>query len=1387
MVTVGGEASGGVAFTVTPGIGSLSPIAGPEGAVVEITGTNFGAVQGSSTVEFNGTPATPTNWSDTSITVTVPAGATSGNVVVTVDGVASNGAAFAVGTDPVISSVSPSSGSSGTTVTVTGANFGAVQGTSSVTFNGTAVTAYTSWSDSSITVTAPAGVGTGPVVVTVDSVASNGVTFTVKPAISRLSPISGLEGATVEITGTSFGALQGTSTVTFNGTPVVTYTSWSDTSITVTVPAGATTGPVVVTVGGQASDGVTFTVGTDPVISSVSPASGPVGTTVRVTGANFGATQGTSTVAFNGVNGSPSNWSETSITVDVPSGAATGNVVVTVDSVASNGVAFTVTPAITGLSRIAGPEGVSVTIGGTSFGAVQGTSTVTFNGTAVTAYTSWSDTSITVAVPSGATSGSVVVTVGGTASNGAAFTVGSDPVVNALSPALGQVETPVEIRGANFGATQGTSTVEFNGTPATPSNWSDTSITVTVPSSAASTGPVVVTVGTAASNPVTFTVTGPPPVISKLKPDEGDVGDSVKIKGENFGTAQGMSTITFNGLKATARKWDDDKITANVPAGARTGPVVVTVDGQASNGVTFMVTGSSPSIISLDPASGEVETAVTITGVNFGATQGTSTVTFNGVTATPTNWGDTSITVPVPATASTGPVVVTVNGQVSNGETFTVTVPVPSITGLNPTSGQVGASVTISGGDFGDSRGTSTASFNGVAATAYASWSDGSITTTVPEGATTGDVVVTVGGQGSNGVSFTVEEDPVGVTVTPTALEVSEGSTETYQVTLAGEPSADVTLTVASSDTDKVTVSSSSLTFTTGNWDTAQTVTVTAEEDDDGIAEEETITHTAASTDTGYDGISIASVEVSVADNDPIGVTVTAETLDVTEGGAGTYEVKLAALPSADVTLTLESDNTDVTLSSGTLTFTTTSWNTAQTVTVRAAEDDDGVDDEATLTHTAASTDTDYDGITPIGSVAVSVTDNDTFGVTVTEATLEVDEGGPADTYEVKLDTLPSADVTVTVASDNTDVTLSAETLTFTTSNWNTFQTVTVTAEEDDDYDNETVTITHTAASDDTDYNDITIGSVEVSVDDNDDPPGVTVTAETLDIAEGEDGTYQVKLDTLPEAAVTVTVASDNTDVTLSSEALTFTTTNWNTFQTVTVTAEEDDDPDPETAALTHTAASTDTNYNGITIGSVAVSVTDNDPVGVTVTPTTLEVDEGGTGTYEVKLDTLPEAAVTVTLSSDNTDVTLSSEALTFTTTNWNTFRTVTVTAKEDDDDYADETATLTHTAASTDTDYDAITPIESVAVDVTDNDPPPITLSSDRTSVSEPSGTDTITASVPSGYEPDANLTITLTHSGTAGHGTGADYTVGTLTILANETSGDRHTDGARRLDRRG
>jgi YD repeat-containing protein len=565
---------------------------------------------------------------------------------------------------PSISSLSVTSGTVGTAVTVTGANFGATQGTSTLTFNGVAATP-TSWSTGSIVAPVPANGTTGPVVVSVKGVPSNGITFTVKPKINTLTPTSGAVATSVTIAGTTFGATQGTSTVNFNGT-TATPSSWSATSIVAPVPASATTGPVVVTVSGQASNGVTFTV--PPKINTLTPTSGPVATSVTIAGTTFGATQGTSTVTFNGTSATPSSWSATSIAAPVPASATTGPVVVTVSGQASNGVTFTVTPKINSLTPTSGAMGTSVTIAGTTFGATQGTSTVTFNGTTATP-TSWSATSIAVPVPAGATTGPVVVAVSGQASNGVTFTVNSPaPVISGLSPTSGTVAIPVTISGSNFGATQGTSTVTFNGTTATPTSWSATSIALPVPASA-TTGPVVVTVSGQASNGVTFTVT---PKINSLTPTSGATGTSVTIAGTTFGATQGTSTVTFNGTTATPTSWSATSIAVPVPATATTGPVVVTVSGQASNGVTFTVTLPPPAISGLSPTSGTVATPVTISGSNFSAAQGTSTVTFNGTPAAPTSWSATSIAVPVPASATTGPVVVTVSGQASNGVTFTV-------------------------------------------------------------------------------------------------------------------------------------------------------------------------------------------------------------------------------------------------------------------------------------------------------------------------------------------------------------------------------------------------------------------------------------------------------------------------------------------------------------------------------------------------------------------------------------------------------------------------------------------------------------------------------------------------------------------------------------------
>ena len=185
------------------------------------------------------------------------------------------------------------------------------------------------------------------------------------------------------------------------------------------------------------------------------------------------------------------------------------------------------------------------------------------------------------------------------------------------------------------------------------------------------------------------------PVITNIQPDPAAVGTSVTITGVNFGATQGGSTVTFNGTTASPTGWSATSIIVPVPAGASTGSVVVTVGGQTSNGYLFTVSPPAPNITNIQPNPAAVGTSVTITGTNFGATQGGSTVTFNGTTASPTSWGATSISALVPVGATTGNVVVTVGGQASTGYLFTVsggTMPGDNVTwrydnsldGLNP-------------------------------------------------------------------------------------------------------------------------------------------------------------------------------------------------------------------------------------------------------------------------------------------------------------------------------------------------------------------------------------------------------------------------------------------------------------------------------------------------------------------------------------------------------------------------------------------------------------------------------------------------------------------------------------------------------------------------------
>ncbi len=245
-----------------PWLCSVSPATGPVGSSVTVGGSGF---TGATSVTVNGTAAAFTVSSPGQIALTVPNGATSGPIrVATRNGTATSSTSFTVGAatapPPQITSFAPASGQAGSTVTVSGSGF---TGTTSVSLNGTPASFAVS-SASQLTLTVPSGATSGPIQVTTPAGAvSSASSFTVTssppplPQITSFTPSSGPVGTTVTVTGSAF---TGATAVSLNGSSA-TFTVKSSTQITLTVPVGATTGPIrVTTPNGTAVARTSFTV-----------------------------------------------------------------------------------------------------------------------------------------------------------------------------------------------------------------------------------------------------------------------------------------------------------------------------------------------------------------------------------------------------------------------------------------------------------------------------------------------------------------------------------------------------------------------------------------------------------------------------------------------------------------------------------------------------------------------------------------------------------------------------------------------------------------------------------------------------------------------------------------------------------------------------------------------------------------------------------------------------------------------------------------------------------------------------------------------------------------------------------------------------------------------
>jgi hypothetical protein len=457
-----------------------------------------------------------------------------------------------------------------------------------------------------------------------------------------------------------------------------------------------------------------------------------------------------------------------------------------------------------------------------------------------------------------------------------------------------------------------------------------------------------------------------------------------------------------------------------------------------------------------------------------------------------------------------------------------------------------------------------------------------------------------------------VDNDGAGVTITPLSVNVTEGgSTSSYSVVLAAQPAADVFINIGGTGT-QANASSTTLTFTTSNYNVAQVVTVTAI--DDNVAEgvhDATFTHGILfTTDPNYNALgALPSVTVNITDNDTVGVVVTQTSGNtvVQEGSqTDTYTVVLTSQPTSNVTINFSGLAGQVTLSAPSLTFTAANWNIAQTVTVTAVNDLVDEDEEITitLTHTATSGDSNYNGIS-IGSVPVLVVDNDVAAVIVTPNAVSVTEGGATGSYGVVLATEPTATVTVTI-TDTAQATASTTTLTFTPLTWNIAQNVTVTAVNDTVAEGAHVTVfTHAAASSDVKYAGISVSTVQVNITDND-TTGFTISQTGGNTAVSETGpttdTYTIGLNSTPTGAVTVTVTTDaqcrvsTTGGAPYSNSASFILSGLS-LQTITVIAVDDSvvESNPHPCAVTHSVTSSDPAYNGVPVSGVTVQVTDND------------------------------------------------------------------------------------------------------------------------------------------------------------------------------------------------
>ena len=242
------------------------------------------------------------------------------------------------------------------------------------------------------------------------------------------------------------------------------------------------------------------------------------------------------------------------------------------------------------------------------------------------------------------------------------------------------------------------------------------------------------------------------PKITSISPNRVRYNQVVTIRGTAFGANQGTSRVIFHGGKEPSPSqyvsWSDTQIQVRVPTGARTGNLqVVTTRGNDSARLTI----TSPWISRISPQNARPNTVVTVNGENFGSSRGSSSVRIGSVVVSSfASWSSSAIRLRIPLNTPPGNLTVRTSEGTSNSVRLEITS--PYLTSIWPTQVKTGDRLTLTGGNFGTTRGTGYVLFASnvrPSAVDYVSWSDRRIVVEVPDGAQSGNVRVST----SNGTS----------------------------------------------------------------------------------------------------------------------------------------------------------------------------------------------------------------------------------------------------------------------------------------------------------------------------------------------------------------------------------------------------------------------------------------------------------------------------------------------------------------------------------------------------------------------------------------------------------------------------------------------------------